>query len=368
MRMIIMIIFAFGINAILLSDAALAEIKYYFIELSTATFVDMELVASDIQGEGLRIRHLIPPDRLIAKGDESKSASILQLDGVTRLQYGEKSTGVEYSSDPAMVIPYFDDFLQWLDVPTGISPIDFESTFPPPDLGLLSKPSSSAEVNKPMTDEFDMFTGEYMIGRLAVAVMLMESGPAGVHDWTPELETNAIAGILRGADLLKTMAANHGVKISWVWEFHTSVPTPVEPIRENHVPRYQGWEGLLPDFDWEFGWVNDALAYLNIGTDEWDGCYDYANHLRGMYNADWGYEVFVVNTTTGEVFADDSYSFHQSFYKVDLGTLHVIRYQSPVVVLVSWPDRRIDAIFAHETSGGPQCLDSGLGDGSALSC
>lgn len=48
MRMIIMIIFAFGINAILLSDAALAEIKYYFIELSTATFVDMELVASDI--------------------------------------------------------------------------------------------------------------------------------------------------------------------------------------------------------------------------------------------------------------------------------------------------------------------------------
>lgn len=134
------------------------------------------------------------------------------------------------------------------------------------------------------------YTSEYLIGRIAVGVILMESD--GSHDpnqedWTEEQEQEVINEIVQGLDELAKEGDEVYANITWFYDIHLKVPTKYEPINNRSVPRWNG-------YNWEFLWINDALEYLGYSK-KWRGLYAYANDIRAQFKTDWAFPIFVVN-------------------------------------------------------------------------
>jgi hypothetical protein len=70
--------------------------------------------------------------------------------------------------------------------------------------------------------EADKYTSCYMIGRVAVGVILMES-IWETEDWTAQQEQNTIYEILFGLDRLSYFASQEEVNLSWFYEVHYQV-------------------------------------------------------------------------------------------------------------------------------------------------
>jgi len=139
----------------------------------------------------------------------------------------------------------------------------------------------------PKTPVTERITNNFMIGRIAVGIVLMES-TGHLLDWTHDEEIEAIAEAVEGYEYLTQQAELRNVNISWVYEIHKNVLTALEPIQTLY-PYRTGF----PDFNWKFGWIDDALDYLEAG-EEWDGIFNYANRIRNFYKTNWAFTLFIV--------------------------------------------------------------------------
>ncbi|MGB2988970.1 MAG: hypothetical protein WBC98_03355, partial [Candidatus Zixiibacteriota bacterium] len=181
----------------------------------------------------------------------------------------------------------------------------------------------------------DKYTSCYMIGRVAVGVVLMESiGDA--ENWTTQQEEITISEIVEGLDRLSYFANQAEVNLTWFYEVHYGVPTSYEPIQERSVPYFV----LFPPHH-EFLWMNHALSYLGC-SDGFEGMYEYANRIRSQYQTDWGYMVFVV--------MDENDPYHDF---AD-GLCAYAQREGPYVVMTynncgdMWP--YMSNVFEHETA------------------
>ncbi len=205
------------------------------------------------------------------------------------------------------------------------------------------------------TSTHEMYTSNYMIGRIALNVILMESN-GDDENWTTEQEDLTIGEIVQGTDFLIQKAAKKDVNVSWVYEIHKGVPTSYEPIQNEHVPHYV----YFPDPHWEFKWINHALSHLGYARDKWDGCFDMANNTRKTYYADWGYSAFVVmdendieDSTNMYMFTDGYWAYVSAYY-----TFNPIppfsEYKNSCFVVMTYNNGgkgplNMDKVFRHET-------------------
>jgi len=140
-------------------------------------------------------------------------------------------------------------------------------------------------------------TSEYMIGRVAVGLIFVESNGTidpDTEDWNVTMEQVLTAKIQHALDWWGSQ--NPSADVSFVVETHFGVPTGYEPI--SHA------SGMY------YLWVHQVMADLGYGNDAFQ-LGDYVNYLRATYRADWGFIIFVVAAfnAPGGCFADGYSAF-----------------------------------------------------------
>lgn len=172
-------------------------------------------------------------------------------------------------------------------------------------------------------------TGEFMLGRIAVTPILLEStGAASVYDWTPQQKADVLTNLNEGLDwwkrLLATKSSVH--TLDWVIDttyLDTPVNTSYEPIKRISND-YSRW---VPDFLNFTGYNQSNSIDTNIRQ--------FNDAQRSKLNTDWSFSVFIVNSDSDDLFASGG-SFSRAF--AFAGGLYFVT-----------PSNRPASTYTHET-------------------
>jgi hypothetical protein len=128
-------------------------------------------------------------------------------------------------------------------------------------------------------------TSLYMIGDISVSVLLPES-IGGSEDWTPAEILAVYSEILCAMDwYIQREPAAH---LTFIYDYEV-VPVSSEPIENTRGYRVY--------------WINEMMDYLGFGVPGdmipiTPMIYDYVNYQRDMKNTDWGFAIFVVDSSS----------------------------------------------------------------------
>jgi len=143
-------------------------------------------------------------------------------------------------------------------------------------------------------------TSEFMMGRVAVAIMFPESDGSldpNKYDWTPALRDSVVRSAVRGLAKWTVFAARRGIDLTFAIETHAGLATRYEPI-DRPVSE-------------EENWIQDALtSYLGYRSDTRTMCYEVANGARARLGAQWAAIVFAVNNGDPDSTFPDGYIAH----------------------------------------------------------
>ncbi|MDZ4849320.1 MAG: dockerin type I domain-containing protein [Pirellulaceae bacterium] len=171
-------------------------------------------------------------------------------------------------------------------------------------------------------------TAEFMLGRIAVTPILMEStGVESVYDWTPQQKATVLANIQEGLDWWKQLLATKSSVHTLDWVIDTTyldipVATAYEPIKRISND-YARW---VPDFLNFAGYNQTSNLDTNIRQ--------FNDAQRTKLNTDWSFSIFVVNSNPNDLFAPGG-SFSRAF--AFAGGLYVVT-----------PSNRPASTYAHE--------------------
>jgi hypothetical protein len=213
-------------------------------------------------------------------------------------------------------------------------------------------------------------TGEYMLGKIVVNVVLMESDPtlapydnnpptdpvrpgigAPAEDWTSDLVASVKAKVTEGLQWWKETLVNMFPLVPpGLLDFQVNWQYADNPVRTGYEPIAR------PSNDFAL-WIYDFLNQVgfnqsgNFSTD----IRAYNDFTRRQASADWAFTIFVVNNTVDadKLFAPGG-SFSQAF-SFSGGRFMVV------------PASRPASTFAHETGHQFWGLDEYMGGGSYLS-
>ncbi|HKZ94228.1 MAG TPA: PKD domain-containing protein [Candidatus Bathyarchaeia archaeon] len=227
---------------------------------------------------------------------------------------GGSFTASSESNEPTFNMPFYGDAL--------IAP-DLSSSLP----NVLSSPSS------PSPGYYE--TSEYLIGKVAVGVILLESDASidpPTESWTPARESQVVNEIQTALNWWSLQNPLTGVSFALTLNYR--VPTSYEPVNRPHTD-----EGL---------WIREAMNYLGYsGAHYFTQVRDYVNDLRSNAGADWAFAMFIV----------DSYNDPDgSFTDMTPGGWFWFAYAylgGPFLVMTydndNWGIDRMDRVTAHET-------------------
>jgi hypothetical protein len=193
-----------------------------------------------------------------------------------------------------------------------------------------------------------MDTSEFMIGSIGVSIVFPESNGSidtNTEDWTSAEETNVINEITGGMNWWT--ARNADADLSWSYTTYYKQPTSYEPISRN------SYSGSSTSNMWT--WINEILGDLGFNTGM-TGARQFANYTRDSLGTDWGYIVWVADSSAdgNGQFADNRFGF------AALG--------GPYVVMTydnnGYGIGGMDAVFAHETCHIFYALDEYSGSGA----
>lgn len=168
-------------------------------------------------------------------------------------------------------------------------------------------------------------TSEYMIGKIAVGIILPES-TGRVEDWTATEEAEVISEITAACDWW----ANKEPKayISFTYKIHKKIPTRYEPIQLRHTD--------------ERSWIPETIDHIHTNSyNEYiDKVISYNNHLRDTYHTHWSFTIFVVDSSND---SDGMFTDGYFAYAYLGGPLMVMTYKNN-----NYGIENMDAVCAHE--------------------
>ncbi|MBI4234596.1 MAG: hypothetical protein HY686_09155 [Chloroflexi bacterium] len=181
-------------------------------------------------------------------------------------------------------------------------------------------------------------TSEYMLGSVAVAIIIPESNGAidpNLENWTPEEEEGVIASVQRALDWWgRQEPAAH---LSFTTQVYRKVPTSYEPVTHpNHQP------GVPAERKAEQLWVNEVMANLGYSQGpHMRRVRDFVNDLRNRKGTDWAFAIFILDGSprTRTVFPQSravAYAY--------LGGPFLAAIDEPG----SWGAQNLDFVVAHE--------------------
>lgn len=177
-------------------------------------------------------------------------------------------------------------------------------------------------------------TSEYMIGDIAVGIILLESNGSidvSTEDWTTTEESSVVSEIQAGLNWWAVREPN--AKLTFTYDIHTKVTTGYEPISHTVPTGNPSGESL---------WINDAMIDLGYSTsDYFYKVYDYENAIRQSFNTDWAFTIFVADSSND---VDGLFTDGYFAYAYLGGPFTVMTYDNDGYGIIN-----MDAVIAHET-------------------
>mgnify|MGYP003963790057 CR=1 FL=1 len=171
-------------------------------------------------------------------------------------------------------------------------------------------------------------TSLYMIGDVSVSVILPES-ISGSEDWTSLEISNVHAEIMNGLDWWAVN--NPDADLTFVYDWNDQVSIVNEAIESNGI-------------DWWIVQSMESLGYPFTGV-HMDSIYDFVNDQRDLKDTDWGYIVFVADSSNDAdgKFADGRFAF--AIYGGDGGGPYLVMTYNNGLYGID----NMGAVIAHET-------------------
>ncbi|GIK38471.1 MAG: hypothetical protein BroJett011_23040 [Chloroflexota bacterium] len=182
-------------------------------------------------------------------------------------------------------------------------------------------------------------TSEYMAGSVAVGIVLIESNGAvdpSTENWTSDEKQLVFNEIMTALNWWATLEPK--AQLSFVYDDHFSTPLPtrVEPITR-------------PFTDQQY-WISDAMKALGYNsTSYFTSVRNYDNALRTLYQTDWAFTIFVVDSSAD---ADNHFKDGYFAYAYLGGPFLVLTYGNN-----GYGPSNMDAVAAHEVGHIFQALD-----------
>ncbi|MFQ6088996.1 MAG: CARDB domain-containing protein, partial [Candidatus Methanofastidiosia archaeon] len=182
-------------------------------------------------------------------------------------------------------------------------------------------------------------TSEFMIGSIAVGIILMESN-GSAENWSTSRENQVISEIQNAMNWWN--ARESDAHLSFVYDIQTGVPTSVEPIQTSSTN--------------DDTWINHAMDYFGIASDYYlTRVRTYNNDLRDTYGTDWAITIFVVdslNDADGE-FTDGAFAYaYFAGPNLSSGPCIIMTYDNDGYTITY-----MDAVAAHEFGHGFYAMD-----------
>jgi hypothetical protein len=282
---------------------------------------DIKLARDDIEQSGGFVIHIFPDDKVLTgkippnfnssfvreiffEGDELQESNFIHL-------VWQKSLASEQYISPAFDLEPIDDMI-W-DEEVDVSDLEYQSRRLP--VGTLLPTDTSL----------------YMIGDVSVGVITPES-ISGSEDWTQEELAEVHSEVMNS--LTWWAELNTSAHLTFTYHFEDQVPTTHEPIEEGSIGLHY--------------WGPDVLLELGHGDGEdgaLDDSYDYVNYLRDEDGTDWGFVLFIVDSSNDEdgAFSDGRFAF-AAMTNSGGGPLMVMTYDNH-----NYGIENMDAVMAHET-------------------
>ncbi len=326
---------------------------------------DVDSARDDIEKAGGRIVHIFPDDKVlmgkVPYGFESDSVSNIYYEG------SKKGPG-----DKKVLFDVWLNNLAWKNEPTEkkLAKIDKDVPENPGDDVVFDKDVDiSALKSYEVVSTYEpglTDTSEYMIGDVAVSIMTIESdetvcldppdcttyGPDS-EDWTPSELSQVYSEIING--LSWWVAREPNAHLTFVYNYEEQLPTTYEPI--NSISAYFYYY-YLPDIMLDLGYGTGANG-------DKTGIYDYINNMRSSEGTDWGFVIYVIDSSADDdgKFSDGKSAFTISKSNYVNGLYFVMTYDNG-----NYGITNMDLVAAHETGhifgaldqyGGCDCTRNG---------
>ena len=196
----------------------------------------------------------------------------------------------------------------------------------------------------PFGDLTDMDTSLYMIGDVSVGIVTPES-ISGSEDWTYNELANVYSEIMNGLNWWSFN--NPDAYLTFVYDHLEQMPVSSEPIELDAINRHY--------------WGSEALYAGGYGDGEspfTDDAYDYVNSMRIEHDTDWGFVIFVADSSN-----DADGRFNDGKFAFAIMTANG---GGPYLVMTynnnGYGSGNMDAVVAHEMGHIFGAIDQYTGD------
>lgn len=311
----------FGFSAILPNQALLI--------LRNNNFTDTEATITTLEYMGAHAQHVLSNKFVVAEVPPSAETGVRSLYNVYKFFRTSQSTST-YSGDDLTCVTAWNTLFS-ADV-VGIDQMGAltNDTVPQPP-----HPSSAPTIPgvQSVTNHAPGYyaTSEYMVGKIAVGVVVPESN-GGTENWTPARLNQLFGQAVKGLNwwLRNYPGTVSATKPTFFYDKHLGVPCQYEPI-------------TCPSED---QWINDAMS--NIGYSTGDK-YLYLNDLRNRFHTDWAYAAYIADSLND---ADGYFAYGLHAYASINGPYCVLNWKN-----AGWGINNFYRLFAHETGHVFGCPD-----------
>ncbi len=272
-----------------------------YVRIADQKALNIENAIDMIELMGGRVNHIMRPNEFLCTISEQGAKALMNYDELEIETVGNSPKRGDSSTMAYRAWSHLVAQTEEADA-SNHGPKLLDSTFPC-GLEIFELPKGAFDDSaNPKTDPAIMVTNNFMVGRIAVCIALMES-EGHSEDWTETEEWNALYESIETFEWLSERAASRKVKLTWDYVFAPDVPCSEEPILT-----YRPDIDYFPTYHFHFGWIDEALE--NFGVDpEWDGLFELANNLRSAANADWAFTLFIVKNDNRSTFQHESNKF-----------------------------------------------------------
>ncbi len=288
-----------------------------------------------IESQGGHIVHIYPPHIMIGYIPDQLALSLLSRKNINKVarEFLDTAKIERLGISAVMGVTAWNNNFRGLSKFNGLEPPAGIPNGKPLDKDVFIRPKlQMGPMMAPPYGGNSYNTSEYMLGKIAVGIILTESNGVidpNTEDWTLTEENAVISEIQAGLNWWANIANRTiGTTLTFVYDIHLRTPTKYEPI-------------IHPQSD-EALWIDDAMISLGYTSSNYfSKVIQYCNTIRDLYNTDWAFTIFVADSSadTDGMFSDGRFAyaylggpFMQMTYKND-----------------GWGISRMDQVVAHET-------------------
>lgn len=315
------------------------------IILDTADESTMQQAIERIEAEGGHIVHVFPTHVLIGSLPQGHETVLLGQAGIIsiRRNFLDPSTVAAYGQTARQAVEIWNTTLRQAQDSAFASQQSQQlalslqeegeelvnDAFHPPDLIGELQATAQGGIGAALVPGYYQ-TSEFMIGRVAVGIILTESDGSldpPTEDWTSQEQQKVFSEIVAAMNWWADREPRANLTFYYDDHFTSPLSTGYEPINRPHTD-----QGL---------WIGQVMGGLGYGASSYfTRVRDYNNVLRNQYQTDWAFTIFVVDSSND---GDNKFSDGYFAYAYLGGPFMVMTYGNN-----GYGPSNMDAVTAHE--------------------